>query len=132
MSREQLYCEPCNVSWYDDCTFWTAYRSPCAKCGENREAIINTEFSFADPRMVDGPVSYPKLPYSRSSGWSAHLDLVPTMRIRQSWGCNLMDFYPASAKVKPLDDRPPFLDLRFLQLCQCRGRLLVAWWNPQS
>ena len=68
MSREQLYCEPCNVSWYDDCTFWTAYRSPCAKCGENREAIINTEFSFADPRMVDGPVSYPKLPYSRSSG----------------------------------------------------------------
>ena len=56
MSREQFYCEPCNVSWYDDCTFWNGYLSSCPQCGENREAIINTDFSFTDPRMMDGPV----------------------------------------------------------------------------
>ena len=56
MSREHFYCEPCNVSWYDDCTFWNGYLSPCPQCGENREAVIHTDFSFTDPGMMDAPL----------------------------------------------------------------------------
>ena len=56
MSREQFYCEACNISWYDSCTFWNGYLSTCPQCGQNREALINTDFSFTDRGLMDSPV----------------------------------------------------------------------------
>jgi hypothetical protein len=80
-STREFICYPCGQLWHDEYTFWRGYLSPCPLCGEQCQAVCDTQV-FADQQEMAGFYEAPlfdfreKTPEKTEADLEAERDLI--------------------------------------------------------